>query len=173
MNDRGYPRLEVSENMSNKSTTTLNKNKKPNYGTMTDRDPSEESSPQQNSPVEEFYEDDDISPEMKIDSALNQIKTYRLFFFIGIIPMILSFAFSDLIVDSLNFLELMPMGLECQTSMLNSEGETKWVACSINRICNQKHGDNIVRDENGVALSRKAQDDYYSLHNWVEDMEIQ
>lgn len=111
MNEIGYPELEVNSRMSNKSTTTFNKRGHQNYGTMTDRDNNE---PQDSnrSGVSENYFDEDSNPEMKIDSALNQIKTYRLFFFIGIIPMILSFAFSDLIVDSLNFLELLPMGLE-------------------------------------------------------------
>ncbi|CAI2363977.1 unnamed protein product [Moneuplotes crassus] len=108
-----------------------------------------------------------------INSSLNKVKTYRWFFFLGIIPIILSFAFSDLIVDSLNFLELMPLGLECKTSKMSSNGEVLWVSCSINRICNQKHGDNIIRDDRGIAVSRKAQGDYYSLQNWVENMEIQ
>ena len=172
MNERGYPRLEESSRMSHKSTTQTHKNKK-NYGTMTNREENKSSQSEEIISQNEFIIDDENTPELKIDSALNQIKTYRWFFYIAIIPMILSFSFSDLIVDSLNFLELIPMGIECQTTKFSKDGENIWIPCSIHRICHEKSGDNIVRIRSGEAVTRKAQNDYYSLQNWVEDMEIE
>lgn len=107
-----------------------------------------------------------------IDKALNRIKTYRWFFYLGIIPMILSFAFSDLIVDSLNFLELIPMGMECKTTRIDHQGQNIWIPCSKHRICHS-NGDSIVIREHGKAIYRKSKNDYYSLQNWVESMDME
>lgn len=172
-----------------KSTNDSVKFKK-EYGTMTEHnDAGISSSPvlANLSPVDSYQNDDGDNPhehmfgeessninvnELSIDSAMNKIKTYRLFFFIGILPMILSFAFSDLIIDSLNFLELIPMGMECMTTVLDSKGENLWVPCSKHRICTSKVNENIVR-KNGEAIYRKSDDDYYALDNWVESMDIE
>jgi hypothetical protein len=110
--------------------------------------------------------------DINIDSALNRIKTYRWFFWLCIIPMILSFAFSDMLVDSLSYLELIPIGLECKTTGMNQAGENIWVPCSKNRICNS--ADNSYYEKNnGKVVFRKSQDDYYTLHNWVESMNME
>lgn len=86
--------------------------------------------------------------------------------------MILSFAFSDLLIDSLNFLELLPMGLECKTTEFDSEGKNIWVPCSKNKICNSHDNPNFIV-EKGKVVYRKATDDYYTLQNWVESMDIE
>lgn len=88
------------------STTLVKKN----YGTLTER-----SEGNDNPDIFELQSDPEEEENLhtiSIDDAMNRIKPYRLFFIIGILPMVLSFACSDLIVDSLNFLELVPFGLE-------------------------------------------------------------
>lgn len=114
-----------SSALSQKSTNTPSLMKKKDYGTLTEyshEDPNEIDPDVEEE--QEFYRF-----EMTIDDAMNKLKNYHLFFYIGIIPMILSFSFSDMIVDSLNFLELVPDELECKTNIINPEGENVWVPC--------------------------------------------
>lgn len=142
-----------------------------NYGTLTE--PEEEEPMFRRRISEPDHDAGDNVPDVSIDGALNRIKTYRTFFYLSIIPMILAFAFSDLIVDSLNFLELLPMGLECKTIRTNHNGENIWIPCSKNKICNGRSNDDIVRNKDGIAKYRKSSDDYYSLVNWTESMDIE
>ena len=152
-----------------KSTDDTAKVKK-NYGTLTERDE------QNNFHRNRFEDASDGSYEttmMNVDTAMNKIKLYKLFFFIGIIPMILSFSFSDLIVDSLNFLELIP-GLEWQTTSYDANGESIWMPCSKHNICDKNSHDEFLRKGNGEAIYRNSEKkDYYSLQNWVESMDIE
>lgn len=148
----------------------------PNYGTMTDaRNTNLPSSTTHHRGRLSAYTGMEPTTNVPIDVAMNRIKAYRLFFWIGILPMILSFAFSDLIVDSLNFLELIPVGLECQTTRMtheNGEDVPVWIPCSKNRICHAHRNDILVR-ENGEAVYRKSSTDYYTMQNWVESMDIE
>ena len=152
-----------------KSTDDTVKMKR-NYGTLTERD-------HYMNFRRNRYESDSVgsmeSNLMNVDTAMNKIKLYKLFFFICIVPMILSFSFSDLIIDSLNFLELIPMGLECKTTKLDSNGSNIWKPCSRSNICHDNSEDKFVRGSNGEAEYRKSGNDYYSLQNWVESMDIE
>ena len=87
--------------------------------------------------------------------------------------MIISFSSSDLIIDSLSFLELVPSDLECQTKSNDHYGNPIWEDCSKHEICSGSPHDKYVRNSNGEAVYRKPEHDYYSLNNWVESMDIE